>query len=443
MFMQRIASSKIHSAMLKSIMRAPIRFFDTNPTGRLLNRFSNDLESVDRSTPLALKTNFELSADLILRMAVFTGLLPMFFIPLVASMSLATYYGLSYLRVSLEVRRLWPISASPMISAFSDALQGMVVIRAFNLQEFFLARSMKLGDGWVNAVKTTYNINRWLSVRTGFCGSLIAASASTMAILSKELSPGLVGFSLALTFTFSNKLMQWLREYADFEIGIACFERVQEYIDCKQEEHDTSEGDPPASWPLEGDITFEDLAVRYFEGGPQVLNKISFSVKPGERIGIVGRSGAGKSTIATTILRFTEITHGRILLHGRDISTVNLEPLRQRITFIPPDPTCFQGTVRRNLDPFGLVDDSELESALQASGLGNLQAKSSSNGSSTLVSGTQTPVEHGKEPASSEMDPVSAKRRRLMTLDTIISHGGGNLSQGTLRTFLRVSTLLT
>jgi len=422
--------------MLAAVLNAPLRFFDTNPTGRLINRFSNDLEAIDRALPFRARLMFGYACDLLLKSAAIVGLIPSFLVSLVVAAVIATYYGLAYLRAQIEVRRLASISASPMITTFGEAIQGVVVIRAFGLQDFFLERSMRLIDDWIRALKAVYNLQRWISTRLAFCGSLVGTAAGYLAITTQGLSLGLIGFSVGLTLRYSDNILDLLREYGFFEVGMTSFERAQEYINCEQEQ-DTPNGIVPASWPIAGDIKFEDLSVRYFEGGPQVLNNINFAVKPGERIGVVGRSGVGKSTIATSILRFTDIFKGRILINGRDIATIPLQALRQRVTFIPQDPTCFRGTVRYNLDPFGLADDSELESALQASGLASLQvqARVAESTSSTLGSGSQSPVDDRKGSVASGLTQdfaASVGRRRLITLDTMISHGGENLSQGML-----------
>ena len=432
--MQRLASIRIHDAMLKSVLNAPLRFFDTNPTGRLINRFSNDLEAIDRAIPFRTRLTFGYACDMLLRSAAIVSLIPSFFVSLVVAAAIATYYGLNYLRAQVEVRRLALISASPMITGFGEAIQGIVVIRAFGLQDFFLERSMRLIDDWIRALKAVYNLQRWISTRLAFCGSLVGTAAGYLAITTQGPPLGLVGFSVALTLRCSDNILDLLREYGFFEVGMTSFERAQEYINCEQEQ-DTPNGEVPASWPIAGDIKFEDLSVRYFKGGPQVLNRVDFEVKPGERIGIVGSSGGGKSTIATSILRFTDICNGRILINGRDIATISLQALRQRVTFIPQDPTCFRGTVRYNLDPFGVVDDSDLESALQASGLASLQVrvKAADSTASTLASRSQSPIDDRKGSLASGLSQhfdASMVSRRLITLDTMISHGGENLSQG-------------
>ena len=180
---------------------------------------------------------------------------------------------------------------------------------------------------------------------------------------------------------------------------------------------------PPADCETDGDVQVRDLSVRYSDDGPDVLHKISFDIKPRERVGVVGRTGAGKSSLALSILRFTVKSQGSITINGRDIDEVNLDALRQRVTIIPQDPVLFSGTIRSNLDPFGDIDDSDLQWALEGSGLiSTVEGDSDSGIASSMASGSgnATPV------AVTDSSAVTRK----ITLDTPISAGGDNLSQG-------------
>jgi ABC-type multidrug transport system fused ATPase/permease subunit len=190
----------------------------------------------------------------------------------------------------------------------------------------------------------------------------------------------------------------------------------------KQEPSSRPEAEPPAAWPTQGDLKVTELSVKYSEDGPEVLNKISFEIKSGERVGIDGRTGAGKSSLALSLLRFTEISNGSIIINGLDVQKINLEALRQRITIIPQDPILFSGTIRTNLDPFGGLDDTELQAALDGSGLAGDNVDGVDSGiASAATSGTATPT---------ETESGSAPNSKRIGLDTQITSGGGNLSQG-------------
>ena len=171
---------------------------------------------------------------------------------------------------------------------------------------------------------------------------------------------------------------------------------------------------------VDGGVKVRGLSVRYSEDGPDVLHNISFDIQPKERVGVVGRTGAGKSSLALSLLRFTIKSHGNITINGRDIDNVNLDALRQRVTIIPQDPILFSGTIRSNLDPFGDIDDSDLQQALEGSGLTNASEDGPDSGiGSEVSSGAVTPV-----------GPESGAGTRKITLDTEITAGGENLSQG-------------
>jgi len=231
----------------------------------------------------------------------------------------------------------------------------------------------------------------------------------------------MIGFSMSNALSFSSSILRAVRYFNSLEVELNSFERVKEYIEMNQEPSSRPEGEPPAAWPTQGDLKVTELSVKYSEDGPEVLNKISFEIKPSERVGIVGRTGAGKSSLALSILRFTEISNGSIVINGLDVQKINLEALRQRITIVPQDPILFSGTIRTNLDPFGCLDDTELQAALDGSGLAGDKMDGVDSGiASAATSGTTTPTEVGP----------SAPLNKRIGLDTQITSGGGNLSQG-------------
>jgi len=231
----------------------------------------------------------------------------------------------------------------------------------------------------------------------------------------------MIGFSMSNALSFSSSILRAVRYFNSLEVQLNSFERVKEYIEMNQEPSSRPEAEPPAAWPTQGDLKVTELSVKYSEDGPEVLNKISFEIKPSERVGIVGRTGAGKSSLALSILRFTEISNGSIVINGLDVQKINLEALRQRITIVPQDPILFSGTIRTNLDPFGCLDDTELQAALDGSGLAGDKMDGVDSGiASAATSGTTTPTEVGP----------SAPLNKRIGLDTQITSGGGNLSQG-------------
>jgi len=266
-------------------------------------------------------------------------------------------------------------------------------------------------------------LSQWFGIRASACTSIIGAAAGIIALTTKGSSPGMIGFSMTNALAFSSSILSTVRCFNLLEVELNSFERVKEYIEMKQEPSSRPEAEPPAAWPTQGDLKVTELSVKYSEDGPEVLNKISFEIKPGERVGVVGRTGAGKSSLALSLLRFTEISNGSIVINGLDVQKINLEALRQRITIIPQDPVLFSGTVRTNLDPFDGLDDTELQAALDGSGLAGDRVDGVDSGiaSTATSSGTATPA---------EAEPSAALNNKRIRLDTQITSGGGNLSQG-------------
>ena len=301
------------------------------------------------------------------------------------------------------------VKESPLMSHFGDTIAGILTIRAFACQDRFLEENLRRTDDFNRPSETYYNLNRWIGIRISWCTALVGGAAGVIAVTSKGYLAGLIGFSMTNALAFSGSVLYGVRYLNALEMELNSFERVEEWVQLPPEDTPTDNKQPPAAWPTQGDVQIRELSVKYSKDTPEVLNKISFDVKPGERVGIVGRTGAGKSSLALSILGFTEISHGSITINGLDITNVNSEALRRRVTIIPQDPVLFSGTIRTNLDPFGEIDDTELQAALEGCGLAGV----AENGASANSSGTST--------------PTGTKR---VTLDTPVTSGGDNLSQG-------------
>jgi len=304
-----------------------------------------------------------------------------------------------YIRAQVSVRRIMSIAASFMMTSFNDGLSGSVIIRAFGNQPFFLRDNMQKVNQYIRAAKTNANLNRWLGHWLGVCQTIMPLAAGFLALAS-DLTPRFIGFCLTAMLSFGAILIELVRTFNNVEVDLNAVERINYYIDnIDQEEEATDAFEPPASWPATGRLEVCHLSVRYSPTGPKVLDDLSFDILPGERVGVVGVTGSGKSSLALSLLRLTNISGGSIYLDGRDIMRTNLHTLRRRVTFIPQDPACLHGTVRSNLDPFDELEDADLNAALIASGI------------------TDCDTDIGSSHAS-------------ITLDTRVSHGGGNLSQG-------------
>lgn len=416
-----IASRRIHEKVIKSVLYSPIRFFDTTPLGRIINRMSNDIKSVDSSLGAYLQQVFHQALECAFRLVVMSGLIPAFFVPTIAVSVAGIICGNLYVRAQLGVKRIVSVRESPLFSHFGDTISGIVTIRGFGVQDRFLAESLKRVDDFSQPCETLYSLNRWIGIRISWCTGAIGLAAGVIALTTKGNSAGLIGFSLSNVLAYSTSILYCVRYFTMLEVELNGFERLEEYIELEQEPAKTIEGEPPAAWPTTGSCVVKDLCVKYSKDGPDVLNKVSFDVKPRERVGIVGRTGAGKSSLALSLLRFTELSGGSITIGGLDIQKVNLEALRRRVTIIPQDPVLLSGTIRTNLDPFGEIDDSELQSALEGSGLAGdkLELVESAEGTrAPTPDGTTTP------------DAPARLKTKQITLNTPITAGGDNLSQG-------------
>ena len=289
----------------------------------------------------------------------------------------------------------------------------------------------------------------------------MAFTAAILALKYRDISPGLVGFSLVNASGFGDTILYLVRTLNELEIELNSFQRVMQYATLPSEPQPTENGKPPAAWPTDGDVIVKNLSVKYAIDGPKVLDNVSFSIKPRERVGICGRTGSGKSTLCLTLLRFTNKINGQIVINGIDIEKINLEDLRDRVSIIPQDAILFSGTIRSNLDPFGRLDDAELNMALRQSGLLDEETESptpqliAESSDLTITDGTPrsfvpSNIAHHSGPnaieeGSSSLTPIgaadgtispvegsgAATPKRRITLDTPVTSNGDNFSQGT------------
>lgn len=415
---QWIASRRIHEKLVRSVLYSPMRFFDTTPLGRIINRLSTDIKSVDGSLGRYLQQVLHQVLECSFRLVVMSVLIPAFFIPIVVVSIVGITCGQMYVRAQMGVKRIVSVKESPLFSHFGDAIAGIVTIRGFGAQDRFLEENLRRIDDYSQPSEALYSLNRWIGIRIAWCTAAIGLAAGVIALTAKDYSPGLIGFSLSNALAFSTSILYSVKYMTVFEVELNSFERVDEYTDLPQEPVKRLDKEPSAAWPTQGSCVIKNLSVKYYADGPEVLNKVSFDVKPRERVGVVGRTGAGKSSLALSLLRFTHVTNGSITIDGVNIQNINLEALRRRITIIPQDPVLLSGTIRTNLDPFGEVDDTELQAALEGSGLSNSSRASSGTASPavTLVDGIP--------------DLPTAMRTKKIGLDTPVTAGGDNLSQG-------------
>ncbi|KAI1391160.1 ATP-binding cassette transporter protein YOR1-like protein [Hypoxylon trugodes] len=351
-------------------LRAPMSFFDTTPLGRITNRFSRDVDVMDNNLADALRMYF---LTLAMITSVFALIIAFFHYFAIALVPLAILFVLaaSYYRASArEVKRFESVLRSVVFAKFGEGLSGVASIRAYGLKGRFIADIRNSIDEMNSAYYLTFSNQRWLSLRLDTIGNALVFTTGILVVTSRfNVPPSIGGLVLSYILSIVQMLQFSVRQLAEVENGMNAVERLQYYGNQLEEEAPEHTIEVRPSWPEKGEIVFDNVEMRYRENLPLVLKGLSMHVRGGERIGIVGRTGAGKSSIMSTLFRLVELSGGHIRIDGLDISTVGLHDLRSRMAIIPQDPTLFRGTVRSNLDPFGEHSDADLWSALRKAGL--------------------------------------------------------------------------
>ncbi|KAL7409478.1 hypothetical protein BDY24DRAFT_218614 [Mrakia frigida] len=428
------ASKKLHSKLLRSIMRATPRWFDTTPTGRITNRFTSDMGSIDGNVldliTMVARSITGISGSLFLILS----LLPAFLVPAAILGYLFFHYTVEYIRCARDLQRMKAVALSPILSGFDSALSGIVVIRAFSAEKRFMEEFFDRNDVATAAEWWFWMCSRWVMARFDPLGA-VATFATTLLVLYTRTSAGLGGM-LILSSQGLTIAIFWLSRYwSAMEMRMNAVERVLEYSNIPQEARLLiPENAPPAYWPSNSGetlISVKNLVVSYDPSLPPVLHGISFDVKPREKIGLIGRTGSGKSTLGMSFLRFTEFTSGSITIDGIDISSIGLQNLREKVSIIPQDAVLFSGTIRSNLDPFQEHTDDELIAALHRVQLGLpstsvAPSRAASTSDLTRLNGNQ--LKDDEE--ALKVNIVASGGKIVVTLDSEVSSGGLNFSQG-------------
>ncbi|KAK4992057.1 ATP-binding cassette glutathione S-conjugate transporter ycf1 [Elasticomyces elasticus] len=363
------ASRKLHERMAFAIFRSPMTFFETTPTGRILNRFSSDIYRIDEVLARTFNMLFVNGARALFTLVVICLSTPVFVALILPLGAIYLYIQRYYLRTSRELKRLDSVSRSPVYAHFQESLSGISTIRAYRQQKRFGMENEWRIDANLRAYFPSINANRWLAVRLEFIGSFIILAAAGFAIISVStgsgLSAGLVGLSMSYALQITQSLNWIVRQTVEVETNIVSVERVLEYARLPSEAPDIiSKNRPPVSWPARGAVSFNGYSTRYRPGLNLVLKNVNLSIKSHEKIGVVGRTGAGKSSLTMALFRIIEPAEGDVTIDCLSTSSIGLLDLRRRLAIIPQDAALFEGTMRDNLDPGHVHDDTELWSVL-------------------------------------------------------------------------------
>uniref|UniRef100_A0A674MHW2 Cystic fibrosis transmembrane conductance regulator n=1 Tax=Takifugu rubripes TaxID=31033 RepID=A0A674MHW2_TAKRU len=358
-------AQSLHDRMFTAILRTPVRFFDINPIGRILNRFSKDIGQLDSKMPWIFVDFIQLFLQILGVIAVSASVIPWILIPVLPLLLVFIYLRRYFLQTSRDVKRLESTTRSPVFSHLSSSLQGLWTIRAFQAEDRFQKTFDDYQDLHSQAWFLFLTTSRWFALRLdGICSIFVTVTTFGCLLLRDQLDAGSVGLALTYAVTLMG-MFQWaVRQSAEVENLMTSVERVIEYTELEGEAPWQTQKRPPPDWPSKGLVTFDQVSFSYSDDSPPVLHSLKAMFLPQEKVGIVGRTGAGKSSLVSALFRLAE-PKGNIYIDGILTSEIGLHDLRQKMSIIPQDPVLFTGSMRKNLDPFNQHTDEELWNALE------------------------------------------------------------------------------
>ncbi|KAL4062863.1 ABC protein [Scleroderma citrinum] len=410
-FMGYLVSRNLHYESVKRVFYAPMSFFDTTPLGRILGVFGKDVDTMDNQLAFSIRL-FGLTMSMCLGSIVIVAILEPYFLVAIVFIVLGYGYFTAFYRASArEVKRLDSMLRSLLYAHFSETLTGLSTIRSYGEMKRFIRENKYYIDLEGRSLFIVASNQRWLSFRLDFMGATLVFFVAVLAIVDVSgINPAQIGLVLTYSMMLSQMVGLMTRQSADVENNMNSVERIVQYtradIVPQEAPHEILDNKPAPEWPHDGAIEFRDVEMSYRPGLPNILKGISISIQGGEKIGVVGRTGAGKSSLMLALYRIVELSGGSIILDNIDISKIGLRDLRARISIIPQDPLLFSGTIRSNLDPFNKYDDAKLWDALRRSCLIDVPS------------------------AKDEVGEGEARSMNRYTLDSVVESEGANLSVG-------------
>ncbi|PIO67444.1 ABC transporter, ATP-binding protein [Teladorsagia circumcincta] len=363
------AASRLHNGMFSSVIRGTVGFFDSTPTGRILNRFSKDMDEIDVKLPFTAEVFLQNMITCIGFLLVIAWVFPAFLIACIPLLAIFLLFVMCFRAGIRSLKRSENISRSPLFDHITTTIEGLACIHSYGQTVRFLETLKHRLDANSGAVFMFQSAMRWLAVWLDLLVVMITSIvAFFIVVLTGTISPADAGMALAFAVQMSGIFQFAVRTQTELEAKMTSVERVAYYSENIQSEGDweTKKGvDVPKEWPQNGQIDFQSVKLRYRPKFPLALNDVTFEIKPKEKIGVIGRTGSGKSSIGNVLYRLYPLTWGRIFIDGVDIATIGLHRLRKAMSVIPQDPVLFAGTIRSNLDPNNIFTDSEIWTALE------------------------------------------------------------------------------
>ncbi|PVD27664.1 hypothetical protein C0Q70_12831 [Pomacea canaliculata] len=361
-----VASKNLHKRLLASVLRSTMLFFDTTPVGRIINRFSLDIETIDNTIPNYIHNSLTLGMNALATIVVISINTPLFILLAVPIIILFYFMQSFYIPTSRQLKRMESVTHSPIYVHFSETISGGATIRAYRAVDRFIEEIKRRVDRNQCFCYAGLAAYKWMVTNLETVANLIIFGAALYSVATPGIGGGTVGFSVSCALQLSGSMCWMIRKISDLETNMVSVERVKEYSQLKSEAPWINPFRRPApSWPERGHLVFSDYSTRYRPGLDLVLRGITFIIQAGQKVGIVGRTGAGKSSLTLSLFRLIEASNGCIMIDGINIADIGLHDLRSRITILPQDPVLFSGTLRMNLDPLEEYSDGQIWKALE------------------------------------------------------------------------------